>query len=333
MPGCFRSRGALLGALACASLAAGARAADPSAPSAPAPSAPAPSAPAPSDRVAQRARELFDEGVRLANEGRFESARAVFRSAYELQPHPSVLYNIAQCEVRLGDTASAIGTLERFLETEAGDIRQEQRQAVLEQLDELRATQPAERPTSGAPPVSSGEPALEQPSQVPAAAALVPNAPSPPDSATEPLRTEPSAAPPVAEPSAAADQRPSLRPLVLGGTGVALLGAATALYLWNGARHDEWSSEHAELAATPGFREQLARDPALWQRANASNQQLSSIHSVDAVTVLLASAGALAVGAGVWDWLASDGSAPDAASLPLRLQAGSSPMLEWQGRW
>jgi hypothetical protein len=119
---------------------------------------------------------------------------------------------------------------------------------------------------------------------------------------------------------------------VLGGTGVALLGAATALYLWNDARHDDWDAEHAELAATPGFREQLARDPALWQRANASNQHLSSIHTVDAVTVLLASAGALALGAGVWDWL-SDGAERQAASVPLRLQAGSAPMLQWQGRW
>jgi len=328
MPGCFRWGRPLLGVLACASFAPQARAAAPSAPS----PLPPPNAAVSNDRVAQRARELFDEGVRLANEGRFASARAVFRSAYELQPHPSVLYNIAQCEVRLGDTASAVATLERFLETGASDIPQEQRQAVRMQLDELRATQPAEMRGSGAPSAAPGEPALEPPSQAPAAAALVPNAPGPLDSTTEPLRTEPTLRP-VAEPSAAADPRPSLRPLVLGGTGVALLGAATALYLWNDTRHDDWSAEHAELAATPGFREQLALDPALWQRAHASNQQLSSIHSVDAVTVLLASAGALAVGAGVWDWLASDSSAPDAASLPLRLQAGSSPMLQWQGCW
>jgi hypothetical protein len=227
----------------------------------------------------------------------------VFRSAYELQPHPSVLYNIAQCEVRLGDTASAITTLERFLETGGREIREEQRQAVQKQLDELRATQPP-------------------------AAELVPPAPGPAN--TEPLRAEPPGMPSSAE---TRGKPHPLRPLVLGGTGVALLGAATALYLWNDARHDDWSTERAELAATPGFRDQLARDPALWQRANASNQQLSAIHTVDAVTVLLASAGALAVGAGVWDWLASAGSAGEAASLPLRLQMGSSAMLQWQGRW
>ena len=191
MPGCFRWGRPLLGVLACASFAPQARAAAPSAPS----PLPPPNAAVSNDRVAQRARELFDEGVRLANEGRFASARAVFRSAYELQPHPSVLYNIAQCEVHLGDTASAVATLERFLETGASDIPQEQRQAVRKQLDELRATQPAEMRASGAPSAAPGEPALEPPSQAPAAAALVPNAPGPLDSTTEPQRTEPTQRP------------------------------------------------------------------------------------------------------------------------------------------
>jgi tetratricopeptide (TPR) repeat protein len=298
----------------------------------PAPNAAPSDAPASSDRVAQRARELFDEGVRLANEGRFDSARAVFRSAYELQPHPSVLYNIAQCEVRLGDNASAVATLERFLETGAGDIQEEQRRAVQKQLDELRATLPAEEHASEPAPLG-GEPAPEPPGHTPAAAELVRTAPSPADSAIQPPRTETSIAPPSPPAAETAGKPASLRPLVLAGTGVALLGAATAIYLWNDARHDAWTTEHDALASTPGYREQLTQDLALWQRANASNQRLSSIHSVDAVTVLLASAGALAVGAGVWDWLASGGSDGEAASVPLRLQAGSSPMLRWQGRW
>lgn len=331
MPGRFRWGRTLLGILACAPFAARASAADAGVPSNPPATNPTTNVPATNDRVAQRARELFDEGVRLADEGRFESARAVFRSAYELQPHPSVLYNIAQCEVRLGDTQSAVATLERFLETGAGEIREEQRQAVQRQLDELRATLPATAHSSGSPPAPAGELAPEQPGPAPAAAELVPTAPPPPDSTTAPARTEPSAVP-SAPTVDTVGKPPSLRPLVLGGTGVALLGAATALYFWNDARHDEWSTEHDAIATTPGFREQLALDPELWQRANASNQRLSSIHTVDVVTVLLASAGVLAVGAGVWDWLDNDGSDRDAA-LPLRLQVGSSPMLQWQGRW
>jgi hypothetical protein len=324
MSGRSRLRGALLGVLACSSLSAGAHA-EANAPNAP----PATSAPGAGDRVAQRARELFDEGVRLANEGRFESARAVFRSAYDLQPHPSVLYNIAQCEVRLGDAPSAIATLERFLATAGREIGDEQRQAVQKQLDELRGALPVE--AGGAPATAAtaartvDAPGL--PSDAPEAAELAPAAPSPAPYAV-----------PVAEPltsEAASDggEQRSLRPLVLGGTGLALLGAATGLYLWNDARHDDWTTEHAALAATPALREQLARDPALWQRAKASNQRLSSIHTVDAITVLCASAGALAIGAGVWDWLASEGSDRPLGSSPLRLQVGASPRLEWQGRW
>jgi tetratricopeptide (TPR) repeat protein len=330
MPGRFRFRGTMLGVLACASFTAEARAAEGSSQSAPNP-LPAPNAPAANDRVAQRARELFDEGVRLANEQRFESARAVFRSAYELQPHPSVLYNIAQCEVRLGDTSSAIATLERFLETGGREIRAEQRLAVQKQLDELRASLPAEQPASETPPTAPGDQVLEQPGNTPMAGELVPAAPRPAN--TQRLRAEGIGTGSVDEATDASGAARSLRPLVLAGTGVALLGAATALYLWNDARHEDWSTERAELAATPGFRDQLARDPALWQRARASNQQLSSIHTVDAVTVLLAGAGALAVGAGIWDWLASDGSAREATSAPLGLQVGSSAMLRWQGRW
>jgi hypothetical protein len=311
MAGRSRLRGALLGVLACSSFGAGARAEV---------SAPSPSAPAANDRVAQRARELFDEGVRLANEGRFESARAVFRSAYELQPHPSVLYNIAQCEVRLGDAASAVATLERFLAA-GREISDEQRQAVQKQLEELRGSLPAE--TSGGAANSGVAP--EQPSGAPDRTELAPAAPAP--------EAEPVGKPPISEAADTDGEHRSLRPLVLGGTGLALLGAATALYLWNDARHDDWTTEHAALAATPGLREQLALDPALWQRANASNQRLSSIHTVDAVTVLFASAGALAIGAGVWDWLAGDSSDRPLASSPLRLQLGSSPRLEWQGRW
>ena len=316
MPGCFRFGRALLGLIVCASFAASAGAADPDSSSAPNP-LPARNA-ASSDRVAQRARQLFDEGVQLANEGRFESARAVFRSAYELQPHPSVLYNIAQCEVRLGDKAGAVATLQRFLETGGREIGERQRQAVQRQLDELRAGLPAEPPASGAPPA-------------PALAELAPSGTGPADAAAKSLPLERAA--PVPDSTATGSDKPhSLRPLVLVGTGVALLGAATALYFWNDARHDDWSTEHAELAAIPSLREQLADDLELWQRASSANHRLSSIHTVDAVTVLLASAGALAVGAGVWDWLRSDGSERQ-ASLPLRVQVSSAPMLQWHGRW
>jgi len=335
-----------LGAVAfTAHLAPAAAAGDAGSAGAAAPPPPAQSAPA--ERVAERARQLFDEGVKLANEQRFDSARAVFRSAYELQPHPSVLYNIAQCEVRLGELASAEATLQQFLDSSGNAIPEPQRQAVQRQLAELRAALPAASPDQAGSPTLADKPAVAATPGVPpndgsAASASVGIVAAP--LAPSPLAAPPLASPPVAVPPdvARSGSESSLRPLLLGGTGLLLLGTSAALYVWNDGRYDAWSDEQAELASIPGFRVQVARDPELWSRAQASNQRLSSIHTVDVVSVVLATAGALAVGGGAWDWLSGKGESTAgkamASGLPrvgsqLRLQAGATPLLRWRTDW
>lgn len=48
------------------------------------------------------ARLRFQEGVEYFDAARFEEARAAFLQAYALKPHPSILLNIAQCELKSG---------------------------------------------------------------------------------------------------------------------------------------------------------------------------------------------------------------------------------------
>jgi hypothetical protein len=117
-----------------------------------------------------------------------------------------------------------------------------------------------------------------------------------------------------------------------------LLGTAAGLYFWNDQRHESWSAEHAELAATPDFEAQLARDPALWQRAQASNQRLESIQSADVATWLVAGAGIATLGVGVWALLGrpsteSRESSAQSAQLSLTVAHGFAPQLQWQGTW
>lgn len=248
--------------------------------------------PAAEDLLAERARQLFDEGVELAGRGHFALARAVFRGAYELRAHPSVLYNIAQCEVRLGELAAAALTLQRFLDSSGDALSPEQRIAAEAQLAELRAA-----PAPAAP-------------ERPASAAVA----RPVATAPVPLPADDKGASPY-----------PVRPFVLAGAGVALLGAAAGLYVWNDSRHDSWRRHRDQLESTPELRTELTRDPELWARAQSSNQRLASIRTWDLVTWAATAAGLVGLGAGVWDLLGS--------AEPAELHGGLSPQLRWQWRW
>jgi tetratricopeptide (TPR) repeat protein len=164
------------------------------------------------------ARELFAEAVGLAQQGQYAAAKAAFVRAYAREPHPRVLYNIGQCEVRLGQFGSAIDTLERFLASNG--ISGDERRAVELQVGEIRALV---RGVS-----SSTQPEDPRMSQRPEPAPLAPI-----------LRAD-AVVPPGDAPS-------HVWSWVLGGAGMALLGSATALYLWNDTRHDEWKVERSEL--------------------------------------------------------------------------------------
>jgi hypothetical protein len=63
----------------------------------------------------QEADRHFKSGVALFKENKFAEALAEFERAYELAPHPLVLYNIAGCHRELSHYAQAVATYKRFL--------------------------------------------------------------------------------------------------------------------------------------------------------------------------------------------------------------------------
>lgn len=77
------------------------------------------------EQQAARARELFDEGRKLAAMARYEDACAAFQQSLELQSRASTQFNLADCEERLGRTASAYRLYREVAETleVAGDAQ------------------------------------------------------------------------------------------------------------------------------------------------------------------------------------------------------------------
>ena len=64
----------------------------------------------------------FKSGVALADEGKYAEALAEFERAYEIAPHPLVLYNIAGCHRELSQYAEAVKFYRRFLEEGKGQV-------------------------------------------------------------------------------------------------------------------------------------------------------------------------------------------------------------------
>ena len=70
---------------------------------------------APSGEGKAEARERFGRGVKLYDERDYPAALAEFQKAYDLAPHPTVLFNVAQVQVALGRVVEARRTLDRLL--------------------------------------------------------------------------------------------------------------------------------------------------------------------------------------------------------------------------
>jgi tetratricopeptide (TPR) repeat protein len=67
------------------------------------------------DAFTDMARQRFQEGVRLFDQGKFEEARAAFLQAYALKKHPAVLLNLAQSELRSDHPVEAARHFSEFL--------------------------------------------------------------------------------------------------------------------------------------------------------------------------------------------------------------------------
>lgn len=108
----------------------------PAAPSTPVTSAADPAAP-PSAEIMLEAKQRFDRGYELYEEGEYPLALIEFNRAYELVPNYRVLYNIGQVCIQLGQYAKARRTLEEYLQKGADGLAKDRRVAVNKDLEML----------------------------------------------------------------------------------------------------------------------------------------------------------------------------------------------------
>jgi tetratricopeptide (TPR) repeat protein len=100
---------------------------------------------------AETAQAHFDRGAKLYNLGHFQESIADFEKAYDLDPSPIFLFNIAQSHRQLGNKERALFFYRRYLEqapnaTNRDDVerRMKDLQASLQQEAELKQKPPTE---------------------------------------------------------------------------------------------------------------------------------------------------------------------------------------------
>lgn len=124
-------RAAVLGALALLAAPAEAR---------PKPKKPPPTKPDEPEKPEQaQADRYFKSGVQLFKESKFAEALAEFTRAYEIAPHPLVLYNIAGCHRELSHYGEAVSFYERFLAEGKGQVPAARLTAAQTELDGILA--------------------------------------------------------------------------------------------------------------------------------------------------------------------------------------------------
>jgi hypothetical protein len=219
---------------------------------------------------AQRAlaREHFAKGVALAKTHAYAEALTEFEQAYAAVPHFSVLYNIGQARLALGQSAAAVTTLQRYLdeggatidakrraEVEATLSRERQRLPAPEPVVSGEAVVPVTAPVGGIPaPVTAPVGGIPAPVTAPVGGIPAPApAPSTPILAASgpPKATSPRVDRAPRAPNRSASRVPRTLAYAVGATGVVLSGGALAHYLWNRGRYQDWQSKYATYYRDP----------------------------------------------------------------------------------
>lgn len=278
------------------------------------------------------AREHFARGIALAKAHAYAEALREFQRAYDAAPHFAVLYNIGQAELALGESASGVATLERYL-AEGGANIEALRKAEVEAIiaQHRKQTEPA----SAAPlelarprdePISAGS---TEPVTPPQSTPVVPRGGAAPVSGAAPatfsasrpalrplVRTSPEPGPvsDALPPSAHASTRKTLA-YVVGATGLALAAGALGHFLWNRDRYQEWQGRFATYY----------RDPRDSNRQSA-NDLAESIARASTVTVALAVASGIALSSGTVLFVTSS-----AGGASSRSAGGFSPVVTVKG--
>ncbi|WP_437915441.1 PEGA domain-containing protein [Sorangium sp. So ce302] len=91
-----------------------------------------------SDALTDRARQLFEDGVKAANAGKWADAHAAFLAAWGLKPHYQIASNLGVACLRVGKPRDAAEYLTRYLR-EAPATKVQERQRAEASLQEARA--------------------------------------------------------------------------------------------------------------------------------------------------------------------------------------------------
>jgi tetratricopeptide (TPR) repeat protein len=97
----------------------------------------------PTEDERAEAKALFEQGVLLARARDFAAARGAFERAYQIAPHPIVMFNIARSAEALGDVGAAIEAYESYLsssEDDTGAVERAERAEAALRIRVLRET-------------------------------------------------------------------------------------------------------------------------------------------------------------------------------------------------
>lgn len=119
------------------------------------------------------ARAHFKKGMESISAGKYEDGIAELEKAYEILPHPNVLYNIARAHAEAGNLDKAAENFRRYLETNPPD--KEETLTVLRGLEARIRKRDAERQPEPVPTPTPEKPA--QPEQAPPPVTPPPQAP------------------------------------------------------------------------------------------------------------------------------------------------------------
>lgn len=135
------------------------------------------------------AQGYFKRGVKLYNLGHFQEAIPEFEKAYDLDPQPILLFNIAQSHRQNGNKERALFFYRRYLEQEPNAAKRadvEQRMKELAQALQQENEQKQKPPTEVTPPPPNTAPPTTPPPP-PTTPPVVTGGPPPPESAV-PIR-------------------------------------------------------------------------------------------------------------------------------------------------
>jgi iron complex outermembrane receptor protein len=118
------------------------------------------------------ARGHFKKGMKLISDGKYEDGIVELEKAYEILPHPNVLYNIARAHAEAGDLEGAVSNYKKYLEQNPPDkdevativanleARIKRQQAVAAAAQAQAAPQPAPGEPGEAPSPESPQPVV-----------------------------------------------------------------------------------------------------------------------------------------------------------------------------